>query len=119
MPHWMHRLEGVRTWQALLFGMLLICVSPADLAAYFSALQALIGSDLDGDSKAAVLVLLLLGIDSCILIPLLVYVLLPRRAARLLEAAKVWIVSHQRAVTGWSSAVFGVVLVVNSLVSLP
>jgi len=82
-----------------------------------SALQALIGSDLSGEELT--LVLLLLAINSCILVPLLVYLLLPRRADHLLSVGKTWIVAHERAVTGWSAAVFGVVLVVNGILSLP
>jgi uncharacterized membrane protein len=42
-PHWMQKLEHVRPAQALVIGMVLIAVGPADLVAYFSAVQALIG----------------------------------------------------------------------------
>lgn len=119
MPAWMHRLETIKTWQALVFGMGLIVVSPADLAAYFGAVQALIGADMADSERAIVFVVLLLAIDSCIWLPLLVYVCLPRRADRILAAAKDWIVAHQGAVAGWSAAFFGVVMVANSIASLP
>jgi Sap, sulfolipid-1-addressing protein len=119
IPGWMQKLEHLKTWQALAFGMLLICVSPADLAAYFAGVQALLGSDLSDGGKTIALVLLILGIDLCILVPLLIYILLPRRASRILDGAKLWTVAHQRAVTGWSAAVFGVVLIVNGILSVP
>lgn len=117
-PHWMTKLEHVRPGQALLIGMLLIAVSPADLAAYFSALQALIGGESDGAARVVIWVVLVLCIDSCILIPLGVYLAFPRRADRLLATGKTWLVAHQRAVTGGSAAVFGVLLLGQGIAAL-
>ena len=119
MPAWMQRVEHLGPGGAFVFGMILIAVSPADLAAYFSAVQALLGSDEPNGTRLAILVLLIVGISSCILIPLLVYVALPRRADALLASGKTWIVAHQRAVNGGAAGIFGVLLVVNSVVSAP
>jgi hypothetical protein len=99
-PHWMARLEHVRPGQALLIGMVLIAISPADLAAYFSALQALIGES-DGAARVVIWVVLVLCIDSCILIPLGVYLAFP-----------------QRAVTGGSAGVCGVLLLGQGIAAL-
>jgi hypothetical protein len=117
-PGWMRRLEQISPWQAFLIGMVLIAVSPADLAVFLSAMQALVGSDLDVGEKIATFGALVVCIDSCIIVPLVIYVAMPGRAARLLSAGKVWLIAHQRAVTGWSAAVFGVVLLVNSITSI-
>lgn len=118
-PHWMQRLERVRPGQALLIGMVLIAVSPADLVAYFSAVQALIGER--GMSTAARLVLwvvVVACIDSCILIPLGVYLAFPRRADALLATGKGWLVAHQRLVAGGSAGLFGVILLAQGAIAL-
>jgi hypothetical protein len=116
-PHWMARLEHVRPGEALVIGMVLIAVSPADLAAYFSALQALIGES-DGSARVLIWVVLVLCIDSCILIPLGVYLVFPKRAGALLAAGKAWLIRHQRAVTGGSAGVFGLVLLGEGIAAL-
>jgi hypothetical protein len=118
VPAWMRRLEVINPGQSFLIGMVLIAVSPADLAVYFSAVQALTGSGFDFAEKLATFIALLVCIDLCIIIPLAMYVAIPRRAARMLSAGKVWLIAHQRAVTGWSAAVFGVILIVNSVTSI-
>lgn len=117
-PHWMTRLEHVGPAQALVIGMLLIAISPADLAAYFSALQALIGNDSDDATRVVIWVVLVLCIDSCILIPLGVYLAFPRRADALLATGKTWLIGHQRAVAGGSAGVFGVLLLGQGIVAL-
>jgi hypothetical protein len=117
-PSWMRRLEQISPGQAFLIGMVLIAVSPADLAVFLSAVQALVGSNVDLTEKIATFVALIVCIDSCIVIPLVIYVAMPRRASRTLNAGKVWLIAHQRAVTGWSAAVFGVVFIVNSITSI-
>ncbi len=117
-PAWMTKLDVLPAWQALGLGMVLILVSPADIAAFVAAVQALAGQHYDAGARLIVLVVLILCIDLCILIPLLVYVLMPRRAADLLNKAKLWLIPHQRAVTGWSSLVFGIVMIINSLATL-
>lgn len=118
-PHWMQRVERLRPGQALLFGMLLIAISPADLVAYFSALQALIGErDLAHGTRLAIWVVLVACISSCIIVPLLVYLAFPRRADRLLATGKTWLIAHQRAVAGGSAGVFGAILLVEGAVAL-
>jgi hypothetical protein len=63
-------------------------------------------------------IVLVLCIDSCILIPLGVYLAVPRRADTLLATGKTWLVSHQRAVAGGSADVFGVLLLGQGIVAL-
>lgn len=118
-PGWMQRLERVRPRQALVIGAVLIAVSPADLAAYFSAMQALIGGDVDGLGRIAIWVALVLCIDSCILIPLGIYLAFPRRADALLGDGKRWLIAHQRAVAGGSAGAFGALLLVQGVIALP
>jgi hypothetical protein len=118
VPSWMRRLERIKAYQALLLGMALIAASPADLAAYMSGVQALIGSDFSIVGELVTLLVLLVCIDSCIAVPLLVYVAMPSRAPRLLDSGRGWLLAHQRAVTSWSSGIFGVVFIVNSIASL-
>jgi hypothetical protein len=118
-PQWMQRLEHVGPGAALVIGMVLIAVSPADLVAYFSAVQALVGDDdLSSTTRIVLWVVLVVCIDSCILIPLGVYVAMPRRADHLLDVGKRWLVAHQRAVAGGSAGVFGAVLLIEGAVAL-
>lgn len=118
-PHWMRRLERVRPGQALVIGMVLIAVSPADLVAYFSAVQALIGErDLSEVTRVVLGVVLVACIDSCILIPLGVYLAFPRRADELLATGRTWLIAHQRAVAGGSAGLFGAILLVQGAIAL-
>lgn len=118
-PRWMQRLEHVRPGQALVIGMVLIAVSPADLVAYFSAVQALIGDeDLSTATRVVLWVVLIACIDSCILIPLLVYLAFPRRADALLASGRRWLIAHQRAVAGGSAGLFGAILLVQGAFAL-
>jgi hypothetical protein len=118
-PHWMQRVEHLRPRGALLLGMLLIAVSPANLAAYFSAVQALIGDDdLSAATRWILGIVLIACIDSCILIPLGVYLALPRRADELLAKGRRWLIAHQRAVSGGSAGLFGAILLAQGAIAL-
>jgi hypothetical protein len=117
-PGWLRRLHALSPLEALGVGTVVIAVSPADVGAYLAAVQALLGSDLDPATGVLVWVVLLACIDSCILIPLAVFVALPHRAPELLARGQAWILANQRKVTGWAAGFFGVVLIVNSVTSL-
>lgn len=58
------------------------------------------------------------AIDLCILVPLVIYVLVPRRAAHVLGAGRTWLVAHLAAVTAGSLLGFGVPLTVSGALHL-
>jgi len=115
-PGWMAALDHLTALKALGIGALLLLISPADLAVYLSALQGIQGADL-GDPVLANLALVV-AIDLCILVPLTIYVLMPRRAARILGGGRTWLVAHMHAVTAWSLFGFGVLLTVSGATHL-
>ena len=117
-PGWLRKLETVNVLEAFAVGMIIILISPADLAAYFAGLQALLGDDSSSTAKVALAAVLLVAIDSCILIPLLVYVMFPRRAAGWLATGKDWLITNNRIVTAASSALFGALLLGSGIVAL-
>jgi Sap, sulfolipid-1-addressing protein len=116
VPKWLQHFKGVGPLKAVGVGAVVLAISPADTAAYMTACQALIGSD--SSVRGLIWILLLLCINSCIVVPLAVYLALPGRAPRLLSAAERWIVVNQRKVTGGAAGFFGVVLLVDSIVTL-
>src|SRR5688572_23021504 len=52
------------------------------------------------------------------LIPLGIYVVMPRRAAGILAALRAWLIAHQRKVVAWVLLVFGVLLIASALTVL-
>jgi hypothetical protein len=115
-PKWMKSLDTLKVWQSFFLGMLLI--SPANVAVYFAAIQALIGQHLGTGDRVIVLTALLACMGLCILVPLLIYTFMPRRSAHLLDVGKRYLIHNQGKVSGWSAIVFGVFMLVNSTTTL-
>jgi threonine/homoserine/homoserine lactone efflux protein len=117
VPKWMHALDELRPGRAFGLGAVLLMVSPANIAVYLSALQGLKATE-TGVGELVLLVALIVAIDLCILIPLLVYVCMPRRAAHILGVGKTWLLDHQRAMMSWIFFAFGLLLVVSAVLDL-
>jgi hypothetical protein len=115
VPGWMQALDRLTPLKALGIGGLLLLISPADLAVYLSALQGL--QDVSS-GKLVLNVLLIAAIDLCILIPVGVYVLMPHRAAHILEVARVWLLRRQRQLAAWTMLVFGALLLLSGALDL-
>lgn len=115
-PGWMQALDDMRPLKALGMGALLLLISPANIAVYLSALQGIEGENLRDPILANVA--LVGAIDLCILIPLAIYVAMPRRAGRVLETGRAWLVAHMAAVTAGSLLVFGALLTLSGALHL-
>ncbi len=115
-PHWMRSLDTLTLIKAIGVGGVLLCVSPADLAVYISALNGLAAKP-EGE-RLLLTLLLVVAIDLCILIPLVIYVAMPRRAARLLAALREWLITHQLKLMAWVCTVFGVYLLLSGVLKL-
>jgi hypothetical protein len=117
-PGWMAALDVLTPLKAFGVGAVLLLVSPADLAVYLSALQGLSGNQFSALGRLLTLLGLVAAIDLCILVPLAIYVAMPRRAAHLLGAMRQWLTTHQRRATAWVLLVFGVLLSVSGVIQL-
>ncbi|MDA0171636.1 GAP family protein [Solirubrobacter taibaiensis] len=115
-PGWMKALDDMSALKALGMGALLLLISPADVAVYLSALQGIEGADLSDPVLANIA--LVGAIDLCILVPLAIYVVMPRRAGRVLEAGRVWLVAHLHIVAAGSMLVFGALLTLSGALHL-
>jgi hypothetical protein len=62
--------------------------------------------------------LLIIAIDLCMLVPLGIYLAMPKRAGHILEVGRLWLIAHQRKLMAWVCAVFGVLLLESGLVHL-
>lgn len=114
-PRWMQMLDTLTPPKALAIGAVLLLVSPADLAVYLSAVQGIRGVDLSDGGQILVNAALIAAIDLCILVPLAIYVLMPRRAAHILTALRTWLIANQRKVVAWVLLVFGALLFLSAL----
>lgn len=117
-PGWMATLDVLTPPKAFGVGAVLLLVSPADLAVYLSALQGLSGNQFATVGRLLTLVGLIAAIDLCILMPLVIYIAVPRRAAHLLGAMRQWLTTHQRRATAWVLLVLGVLLSFSGAIHL-
>ncbi len=62
--------------------------------------------------------LLIVAIDLCILIPLGIYLVVPKQASRILDVVRQWLIAHQSKMMAWICAVFGVLLLVSGVAHL-
>jgi hypothetical protein len=115
-PHWMRSLDTLTLLKAIGVGGVLLCVSPADLAVYVSALNGLAGKS--GGSQLVLTVLLMVAIDLCMLIPLAIYVAVPHRASQLLATGRTWLIANQLKLMAWVCTVFGVYLLLSGVLKL-
>jgi hypothetical protein len=117
-PGWMKALDSLTPLKAIGIGAVLLLVSPADLAVYLNALQGLSGTGISTSTRALLVVLLVVAIDLCILIPVAIYVLMPRRATRILAALRLWLIDNNRKATAWTLLVFGLFLLGSGISAL-
>jgi hypothetical protein len=106
-PGWMKAFDRLSPLKAIAIGAVLLLVSPADLAVYMSALQGVSGNDFSSGTRLLLVVLLVLAIDLCILIPLAIYVVMPRRAAGILARLRLWLIDNNRKATAAVLLLFG------------
>jgi hypothetical protein len=117
-PKWMATLDTLTPPKAFGVGAVLLLVSPADLAVYLSALQGLADTSISSADRVILLILLICAINTCILVPLAIYVAMPRRADRILGDLRTWLTANQRKVTAWVLLVFGLLLTVSGAADL-
>jgi sulfite exporter TauE/SafE len=106
-PGWMRAFDKLTPLKAVAIGAVLLLVSPADLAVYMSALQGVSGNDFTPGTRFLLVVSLVVAIDLCILIPLGIYVVAPRRAQGILTGLRGWLIDNSRRATASVLLIFG------------
>ena len=115
-PTWMRSLDSLSFVKAVGVGGILLCVSPADLAVYMSALNGIAAKG--AGVRLILTAALLVAIDLCILIPIAIYVAIPDRATEVLETGRRWLIDHQLKLMAWVCTAFGILLVVSAVIHL-
>ncbi len=115
-PHWMRSLDRLSFLRAIGVGGILLCVSPADLAVYVSALNGLAAKSVV--AKLVLTAVLVVAIDLCILVPIGVFMAMPGRATQILSEVRVWLIGHQLKLMAWVCTVFGIYLLVSGALTL-
>jgi hypothetical protein len=115
-PRWMRSLDTLTLLKAVGVGGVLLCVSPADLAVYMSALNGIAGKGVG--ARLLLTAALLVAIDLCILIPIGIYLAMPARANEILEKLRQWLIAHQLKLMAWVCTTFGVLLIVSAVIKL-
>ncbi|MFM7425337.1 MAG: GAP family protein [Elainella sp.] len=105
-PQWMHKLD--RSAPVLFgLGMLFTLVAPKLWIFTLSAISVIRNAGLSAAESAIAFLLYVLGAQSLIILPLIVYAIAPRQSARGLAAASDWLTKHNRQITLTVSLVFG------------
>jgi threonine/homoserine/homoserine lactone efflux protein len=111
-PKWVAALDSVTPTKALLVGMIVILTNPTTLALYVSGLKEIVATDLGTVGSVVVLALFIALVEVEFLVPIALYVAVPRRRAKaLLGAAQRWLEGHNRGVMIAVFGIFGVLLV--------
>lgn len=108
-PSWLRTLEALTPVRAIGIGALLLLVSPADLLVYLSAIQGISGADLSNGERLLINAALIAAIDICILVPVGIYIAMPRRAASVLASLRTWLIANQHNVVAGVLLFFAVV----------
>ncbi len=82
---------------------------------FLAAIQGLAGADVDSGARLIATVLLLLAISLAMLIPLAIYLLMPKRAEEVLARLRRWLTTNDRVLVAWVSLVFGAVMLIKAL----
>jgi Sap, sulfolipid-1-addressing protein len=117
-PKWLAEIVDAGPLKSVGFGMLTIAISPGNVAVFLASIQALGGAGIDTTTRVLVTVVLLFVISLAILIPLGIYLAVPRRAHRVLGRLRSWLSEHDRILVAWVSLAFGAVLIVKAITEL-
>jgi hypothetical protein len=117
-PSWLTEIVKAGPLKSAGFGVITIAASPGNVAVFLAAGQALAGADISTGTRVIWTAILLVFISLAILIPLGIYVAMPRRADDLLGRLRAWLTTHDHELVGWVGLVFGVVLVIKGVAAI-
>ncbi|GAB4524832.1 MAG: hypothetical protein Fur0018_08760 [Anaerolineales bacterium] len=114
-PRFFAVVDGITPIKAFGFGALVSVMNFKNLALCLTALSVVILSGLPLAQKIVVTLLAALVFSLSVLIPVGIYLLMPRRARQVLDGFKAWLQRHSRAIGTWAPLGFGVLFVLKGL----
>jgi len=114
-PRFFAIVDTITPPKAFGFGALVTVINFKNLALYLSAISVPILSDLPLPQKLTIAVLVALVFCLSVIIPVLVYLSAPRRAAETLGAFKTMLERHSRPIGIWLPLIFGAILFAKGL----
>ena len=104
--------------KAFAFGMMISVVNFKNLAIFLSAVSVVHLSNLDLSFKIINVLLVALVFCLSVIVPVLIYVLFPKRSDELLNWIKQSIETHSRAIGIWLPLVFGFIFLIRGITGL-
>ena len=107
-PRWMTAISNLSTVKAVGAGMFFVMIAVKQWVFTLSAIGVIGEAGLGGAANAGLYLFYLLATQTLVLPPILAYAVAPQQAARLLQAAQIWLERHNRVIAITVSLVFGV-----------
>lgn len=118
-PRFFAIVDRITPLRAYALGALVTVINFKNLALFFSALSVVLLSPLSLPEKLIITLLVVVVFCSAVLIPLLIYLAFPRRAADLLNGIKDALERHSRPLSIWAPLIFGLLLILRGGTLLP
>lgn len=107
-PRWMTAISNLSAVKAVGAGMLFVMIAVKQWVFSLSAIGVVGEAGLGGATNAGLYLFYVLATQALVLPPILAYAVAPQQAARLLQAAQIWLERHNRVIAITVSLVFGV-----------
>ena len=117
-PRFFAIVDSITPLKAFGFGAMVSIVNFKNLALFMSALSVVILSDLVLSEKLIITLLVALVFCLSVIIPVLIYLLFPKRAADLLNAIKDRIEQYNRPIGIWIPLFFGLIFLIKGISDL-
>jgi Sap, sulfolipid-1-addressing protein len=118
MPKWMGAIDSFTAARALAIGVALSAVNPKNLAMSVAAALSIAQASIPTGQEIGVLIIYILVGASTVLAPVVVYVAMGDRAARILGGWRTWLADNNAVVTALLLLVFAVVLIGQGITGL-
>lgn len=106
-PKWISRIENFTMLQMLSLGAIVTLVAPKLWVFTLSAIGVIVEANLSSSQSLTTFLLYLIGSELLLLLPLLVYAIIPSQSVSLLQAASAWLNRYNSQITLTVSLIFG------------
>ena len=118
MPKWMGAIDSFTAAKALGIGILLSAVNPKNLAMSIATALSIAQANIPTGQEIGVLIIYIVLGASTVLAPVVVYVAMGDRAARILGGWRTWLADNNTVLTALLLLVFAVVLIGKGITGL-
>ena len=117
-PRWMGAISNVSAVRAVGAGTLFVAIAVKQWVFTLSAIGVIGEAELGETASASLYLFYVLATQTLVLVPILVYVVAPQRAARVLKAAQTWLERNNRTIVIPVSLIFGAWFLYKGLTGL-